>query len=39
MMVMCSDVVMKHDGRGPGISNAPVVMEHGNNRTEISTAL
>ena len=30
---MCNDVVIiEHDGRRPGLSNAPVVMEHDNNR-------
>jgi len=35
MMVMCNDIVIviiEHDGRRTGLPNAPVVMEHDNNR-------
>jgi len=36
MMVMCNDiVVIEYDGKRPGLPDAPVVMEHDNNRTEI----
>ena len=35
VMVMCNDIVtIEHDRRRLGLSNAPVVMEHDNNRTE-----
>tara|TARA_B110000090_G_C13017242_1_gene306558 strand:+ start:124 stop:330 length:207 start_codon:yes stop_codon:yes gene_type:complete len=35
MMVMCNGIVIiEHDRRRPGLPNAPVVMEHNNNRTE-----
>ena len=34
MVVMCNDIViMECDGKRPGLPNAPVVMEHDNNRT------
>ena len=40
MMVACNDVVViEYDGRRLGLPNAPVVMEHANNRTEESTAI
>ena len=42
MMVMCNDIVIliiEHDGRRLGLSNAPVIIEHDNNRTEESTAI
>jgi len=35
MMVMCNDIVIviiEHGGRRPGLPNAPVVIEHDNNR-------
>ena len=32
-------VITEHDGRRLGLPNAPVVMEHANNRTEESTAI
>ena len=33
MMVLCNDIVIiEHDGRRLGLPNAPVVMEHDNNR-------
>ena len=38
MMVMCNDIVfviIEHDGRRPGLPNAIVLIENGNNRTEI----
>jgi len=36
MMVMCNEIVFKkHEGRRPGLPNAPVVMEHDNNKAEI----
>ena len=35
MMVLCNDIVtIEHDRRTPGLADEPVVMEHGNNRTE-----
>ena len=34
---MCNDIVIiEHDGIRPRLPNAPVVMEHDNNRTEIT---
>ena len=40
MMVLCNDlVIIGHDGRRLGLPIAPVVMEHGNNRTDESTAI
>tara|TARA_B110000090_G_scaffold136301_1_gene149959 strand:- start:176 stop:307 length:132 start_codon:yes stop_codon:yes gene_type:complete len=37
---MCNDIVIIDYGRRrPGLPNAPVVMEHGNNRTEIWIAI
>jgi len=36
MMVMCIAVVIvsiEHDGRRPGLSNAPVAIEHDKHRT------
>ena len=36
MMVLCNDIaIIEYDGRGSGLSSAPVVMEHDDNyRTE-----
>ena len=35
MMVMCNGIVIiEHDGRRSGLSNAPLTMEYDNNRTE-----
>jgi len=41
MVVVCNDVViiMKHDRRRPELPNAPIVIEHDNNGTEVSTAI
>ena len=36
MMVLCIDIIIiEYDRRRSGLPNAPVVMEHENNRTEI----
>ena len=38
MMVMCDEiaiVIIEHDERRPGLPNAPILMEHDINRTEI----
>ena len=33
IMVLCNDsVIVEYDRRRPGLSSAPVVMEHNNNR-------
>jgi hypothetical protein len=37
--VQCNDNIKEHDLRRPGLPNALVAMEHGNNRTEKSTAM
>ena len=35
MMIICNDIVIiEHDERRLGLPNAPVVMEHDNNKTE-----
>ena len=35
MMVLCIDIIIiEYDRRRSGLPNAPVVMEHDNNRTE-----
>jgi len=40
MMVMCNGIVItEHDRRRPGLPNAPVVIEHDNNRIEEFTAI
>jgi len=36
MVFMCNGIdIIEHGGRRPGLLNAPVVMEHDNNRTDI----
>ena len=36
MMVMCNDIIIEHGERRLELSITPVVMEHGNNKTEIT---
>ena len=37
MMVMCNDdVIIEHDERIPGLSNAPAVIKHDNSSIEIT---